>query len=76
MSLSKTEERVIREIIARLECQPKSVNGEPFPRESDEVRAALTGSHAKIYLDTWVIAPMKLLLPESRNPSLAERLAR
>lgn len=76
MSLSKTEERVLRNVILRLQCAPvRHSDGSYRPGESEEVRAALTGD-AKLFLDTWVIAPLAMLLPEQRDTELAERLSR
>jgi hypothetical protein len=48
--MTQGEEQTIRNVIARLRCEvrPNGSHG-----ESDEVREALTGYHARIYLDTW-----------------------
>ena len=75
--MTKTEQQVIENVIKRLRCEThKLPDGTERQRESDEVRAALTGD-AKLFLDTWVIGALELLLPgESRNPELALRLSR
>ncbi len=70
--MTKTEELVLRNVIARLQCKPMP-NGRH--RETEEVREALTET-AGLYLDTWVIAALERLLPESRDPVLALRLCR
>jgi hypothetical protein len=44
-------------------------------RETEDVREALIET-AGLYLDTWVIAALERLLPESRDPVLALRLCR
>lgn len=76
MSLSNTEQEVIQNVISRLRCEPvKLQNGTTMNGEADEVREALTGP-AKLYLDTWVINALEMLLPgERRNPQLARRLS-
>lgn len=73
MSLSKTEQQVIENLIKKLKCQPHP-SGQP--READHVREALRGP-AALYLDTWVIPALELLLPgDKRSPELALRLSR
>ncbi len=63
--MTKTEEATIRNVI-------ESLRGE---RASPEVKEALTGP-AKLYLETWVIAALELLLPgPRRDPKLARRLS-
>ena len=71
--MTNTEQTIIRELIARLECAPRADGG---PRESDEVRAALRSRAARLYLETWVVPPLRMMLPESRNIELAANLAR
>ena len=45
-------------------------------RASPGVRAALTTGPAKLYLQTWVIPALELLLPgEKRDPRLARDLS-
>lgn len=77
--MTKTEERVLRNVIRRLKCEPiknwGGVPGNTQQGESDEVRNALRGD-AAIYLDTWVIPALELLLPgDRRDPALAQRLS-
>jgi hypothetical protein len=76
MSLTKTEEYVIRNLIKRLRCEPvKWQDGTEHPGEADKVRDALTGD-AKLFLESWVIAPLELLLPgDDRDPELAWKLS-
>jgi hypothetical protein len=71
--LTASEECVIKKIIARLECQPRP---DGTAGESDEVRAALKSFNAKIYLETWVIPPLRMMLREHRDIELAQRLVR
>jgi hypothetical protein len=72
MTMTNTEASIIREAVARLECAPRADGGE---READTVRDALRGP-ARLYLETWVVAPLRYMLPESRNIELAAKLAR
>jgi len=61
--MTKAEERTIRNIITRLE----------LPR-----LGAAEGSNenvSRIYVDTWLIAPLRALLPESRDPQLAVKMS-
>lgn len=70
--LTASEEYVIKKVIARLECQPRPDGSEG---ESPEVREALRGP-AKLYLETWVIPPLRMMLREHRDIELAQRMAR
>jgi len=78
MPLNKTEQAVIENVIKRLRCEPRKMpDGTVVPRQSDEVRAALSDPDVRVYLDTWVIGVLALLLPgEDRNPELARQLSR
>lgn len=71
--LTQSEEYVIKKAIARLECQPRP---DGTAGESDEVRKALLDPNARIYLDTWVIAPLRMMLREHRNIELAQQMVR
>lgn len=70
--LTQSEEYVIKKVIARLECQ---LRRDGTHGEADDVREALLGP-AKIYLDTWVIAPLRMMLREHRDIELAQRMVR
>lgn len=73
MSLSKTEQQVIENVIKRLKCQPHP-GGQS--READHVREALRGP-AALYLETWVIPALELLLPgDKRSPQSALQISR
>ena len=67
------EEEVIRNVIARLRCDPRS---DGHQREFEEVRAALKSRVARIYLETWIIGALECLLPEQRNVKLGKHLSR
>jgi len=86
--MTKQEIETIRNIVARLKeknlgCSHgagigklvEALNTRSFdgkPREgSDRVEAA-----SRIYLDTWIIPSLEMLLPEQRNPDLAVRMSR
>lgn len=65
--MNKTEKRVLRNVIKRL----RGV------RASNEVAEALQGV-CRIYLETWVIPPLELLVRDDRTIAdldLADRLA-
>lgn len=53
--MTKTEEIVIRSAIARLSGDTNT---------SEEVAKALANPALRIWLDTWVIAPLALVLPD------------
>ncbi len=59
--MTKAEEQTIRNLIARLE-KPRLGAGEGYGEET---------RNSRIYVDTWGIGPLKMLLPESRNPELS-----
>lgn len=56
MTISNSEAQVIRNVISKLRGHE---------RQSEEVRAALTGP-ARLYLQSWIIPALELLLPEER----------
>jgi hypothetical protein len=58
--VNSSEQQVIRNVIRRL-------RGE---HSSEEVTEALTGP-ARLYLETWVIPALELLMPEHRDLKLA-----
>ena len=72
MSMSATEAQTIRNVL-------RALRGE---RCSEDVKAALTAGPTKLYLETWVIPALELILPEGRsptsprNPKLAEEISR
>lgn len=63
MAMTDTEQRVIRNVIRRLQGE----------HAAPEVTAALTGP-AGLYLQTWVIPALEALLPERRDVRLAQDL--
>lgn len=85
--MTKQEEQTIRNIIARLE-KPNCGAAMSGTFNTDlgkllEIAETLRGnvSHevevvSRIYLDTWVLPPLKMLLPESHNPRLAKSMSR
>lgn len=70
--MTKTEEQVIRNVIARLRCEPRAGGHQ---RESDVIREHLTDPSVRRYLDSWVTAALECLLPEMRDPKLAKNLS-
>ncbi len=70
--MNKTEEKIVRNVIARLRCDVRSDGSH---READQVRKALTGP-AALYLDTWVTGALECLLDETRDLELGESLSR
>ena len=74
--MTKTEIATLQAVIRRLKCEPvRWQDGTLRPGEADEVREALRGP-AALYLDTWVIPALEMLLPgENRDPELARRIA-
>jgi hypothetical protein len=67
--MTKSEIETIRNIVARL--------------KADRLGAAEGGDYvldlshgARLYVDTWLIAPLEMLLPETRNVDLAVRMSR
>ena len=58
--LSYQEEQVIRNVINRLRCEDKSaVSGEVF--------SAMHNEPLRIWLESWVIPGLELMLPEKRD---------
>jgi hypothetical protein len=66
--MTQKEIETIRNIVARL--------------KADRLGAAEGGyvpdlpQGARLYVDTWLIAPLEMLLPEGRNVDLAVRMSR
>jgi len=70
--MTKTEIAVIQKTISRLRA---GRDGAPV-RASDEIAAALLDPQMRIFLDSWVIGPLELLLPgQERNLNLAKKIA-
>lgn len=66
--MTKTEIETLKNVIARLSAKDK--------RCSREVQEALSNPNLRIYLDSWVIPALELLLPgEKRDPKLAHALS-
>lgn len=75
MSLTKQEQTVIRNLLRRLKAPNCGCShfGEAEATAA-ELNARGLEVPSRIYLDTWVIPGLEMLLPESRNVDLAERL--
>jgi len=86
MTMTKTEQQVLRNIIARL----NRPNCGCYNSDSVAGTVAIANDHgvecvARIYLDTWIIPALEYLLPGNdpgnplnkvRDPDLARRLSR
>lgn len=75
--MTKTELQAIEGVIARLK-KPNCGCANTFTADELVAQVNAQGIEAvsRIYLDTWIIPALELLLPgEKRNPSLAARLA-
>jgi hypothetical protein len=69
MSMSKAEREVIRNVIAKLSRDNKSLASELVPH-----REAL-----RLWLDTWIIGPLEIIAADDRSRSdldLAKRLSK
>ena len=69
MALGKAEKEIVRAAIKRLKDEVAV---------TPEVSAALNSEALRLYLETWVIAPLELLSRDDRtteNLELAKRLA-
>lgn len=67
--MTKGEIQTIRNIVARMREPNMGCNGNP---EEDRNRLEVS----RIYLDTWLLAPLEMLLPgEERNVDLAESMS-
>lgn len=85
MAMNRTEVAAIRNVIARLKeancgCSPDTIFNNTT-REIVRLAETLREPHtleivSRIYLDTWIIPALELLLPgEGRDPELARELA-
>ena len=68
MSLTKTEQAVIRSAIKRLE-------GDSIDKDLRRVLVGHERGELGLYLSTWVIPQLKYLLPEHRDVDLAAKMA-
>lgn len=78
MALTKTERETIENIIKRLK-KPRAGCADPFPDDSAKAESQANGYEgvSRIYLDTWIIGPLELLLSdEPRNKTLARDMSR
>jgi hypothetical protein len=67
--VTKAEENTIRNIVARLRRPEIGSSGVGLSVADQE--------RARLYLDTWIIGPLEMLLPgEARDPNLAERMSK
>lgn len=80
MALTKLEEQAIRNVIDRLKQRNCGCSFGPNSHETQAVKAInvlpqRVEAVSRIYLDTWVIPGLELLLPEKRNVKLAVGLS-
>lgn len=77
MTMTKTEIAAIQNVIARLK-KPNCGCSNGFGTEEIVKAANDQGIEAvsRLYLDTWVIPALELLIAEKRDPKLAEALSR
>lgn len=83
-TMTKGEEKTIRNLIERLQkpdcgCSlPTAFSG--AIRQMVALRAEMQSDRveivSRIYLDTWVIPSLAMLLPEDRDVDLAEKMSR
>jgi hypothetical protein len=75
--MTKAELNTIRNIIARLNKQncgcSNAANADALVGLANAQNIQCV---SRIYLDTWVVGALECLLPESRDPRLAESLSR
>lgn len=68
------EEQTIRNVIARLKAErlgaADGVLDSIVPFDTPD------GRTGRLYIDTWIIAPLQMLLPESRNVKTALAMSR
>jgi hypothetical protein len=78
MALTKDEEAAISNVIRRLKA-PRCGCAEPFPVDGFPARECLAPGYegvSRVYLETWVIPALELLLPgPGRDPALARDLS-
>lgn len=73
--MNKTQRETIENIIKRLE-KPRAGCADPFPGSVEQQAPGFEGV-SRIYLDTWIIAPLKLALAEGAdNNRLGRDLSR
>jgi|GEM_PF-7131951 len=58
--LNAQEEQVVRNLIIRLRCEDSS-------QVSREVFESMNSHHLRVWLNTWVIPGLELMLPEKRD---------
>ena len=76
--MTKAEQQTLRNIIKRLESPNCGCcNDFDLAKLVVALNAKKVEAVSRIYLDTWIIPPLKMLLPgEDRNPDLAESMSR
>ena len=75
--MTKDEEATICNLIARMK-EPRIGCAEPFPsaKIAGEKLAVGYEGVSRVYLETWIIPALELLLPgDGRNPALARKLS-
>lgn len=77
MALTKTETATIQNVITRLK-KPNLGCHVDFEAKGivDEMNKNGVEAVSRLYLDTWVIPALELLIIEKRDPKLAEFLSR
>ena len=75
--MTKRELETIRNIVARLKKPNCGCSNSPgFAPLVTDANAHGLEVASRLYLDTWVIPSLEMLLPESRDPALAVRMSR
>lgn len=78
MTMTKDEEATIRNVIRRLK-EPRCGCAEPFPMDGFPARECLAPGYegvSRVYLDSWIIPALELLLPgPERNPRDARAIS-
>ena len=75
--MTKTEIETIRNIVATL--KKPNIGCVAGPNCTDEGAGKKSSGKidaSRIYVDTWIIPALEMLLPEMRNPDLALRMSR
>lgn len=76
-AMTKQEIEVLQNIIARLKKPNCGCSNSPgFDSLVADANAYGLEVASRLYLDTWVVPSLEMLLPESRDPALAVRMSR
>lgn len=76
--MTKTEIETMKNVIARLKAKNLGCSNVPyFNAFVEEANADGLEVASRLYLDTWIIPSLEMLLPgEGRDPKLAVKLSR